>query len=267
LRYASFEERVRAAQSAGFTTIGLFAARFAKLLRQGWTPHDVADLATAHGLRIAEVEGLFGWAGSAADRDSSSEQERLLYLMADAFGADHLLTVGPPPGTFGVAGRRELANCFGALCDRAADHGLRVALEFVPILTEPGDLSSALEIVELADRPNGGICIDAWHFFRGERQFDLLETFPADRLVLLQLCDGPLVPVNPDYEADTLTNRLLPGDGEFDLTRFAGSLLRAPDAYVSVEVFSTVLQQLPHDETARLLAASGHRTLAAAGHS
>jgi sugar phosphate isomerase/epimerase len=223
----------------------------------------VAALVSEHGLRVAEVEGLFGWAALPEQAEESRSEEATVFAMADVFGADHMITVGPPPGTYGRAAWDELAERFAGLCDRAADHGLRVALEFVPQLTELEDLASALEIVERADRPNGGICLDAWHFFRGAQQFDVLQTVPLDRLVLLQLCDGPTVPLEPDYERDTLTNRQIPGVGEFDLARMMAALDRGPsDTYISVEVFSTALQELPFADAARLLAAGGRDTLA-----
>jgi sugar phosphate isomerase/epimerase len=263
LRYASFEERVDAAQIAGFKTIGLFGARFNKLIREGWSPSQVNDLAARHSLRVPEVEGLFGWANPGERTDESLQEESTLYEMADAFGADHMLTVGPPPDTYGPESWKELAERFGELCDRASDHGLRVALEFVPFLTEIQDLSSAVEIVELADRPNAGICLDAWHFFRGTAQFDVLNTFPVEHLVLLQLCDGPAVPQDPDYGTDTMTNRKIPGTSDFDLGSLVSGLDRpGNDAYVSVEVFSTEVQKLPHVEAAQQLYAGGRAALA-----
>ena len=139
LRYASIEERVSSAALAGFRTIGLFGARFAKLLREGWTPEQVAALVSEHGLRVAEVEGLFGWAALPEQPEESRSEEATVFAMADVFGADHMITVGPPPGTYGRAAWDELAERFAGLCDRAADHGLRVALEFVPQLTELED--------------------------------------------------------------------------------------------------------------------------------
>ena len=60
----------------------------------------------------------------------------------------------------------ELVERFGALCDRAADIGALVHLEFIP-MTPIADVATAWRIVREADRPNGGILFDTWHFFRG----------------------------------------------------------------------------------------------------
>ena len=60
-----------------------------------------------------------------------------------------------------------------------------------------------------------------------------------------------------------MTNRQIPGVGEFDLARMMAALDRGPsDTYISVEVFSTALQELPFADAARLLAAGGRDTLA-----
>src|SRR5207302_213589 len=60
----------------------------------------------------------------------------------------------------------DAAEAFAGLCDRAGEHGLVVHLEFLPWSKIP-DVGSAWEVVRLAGRSNGGIAIDAWHFFRG----------------------------------------------------------------------------------------------------
>ena len=41
-----------------------------------------------------------------------------------------------------------------------------------------------------ADRANGGIVFDTWHFFRGDPDFDLLATVPGDRIYCVQIDDA-----------------------------------------------------------------------------
>jgi len=40
----------------------------------------------------------------------------------------------------------------------------------------------------------------------------------------VQLNDGPLVPVDPDYKTDCLCNRLAPGEGEMDVVGVVAQL-------------------------------------------
>ena len=108
----------------------------------------------------------------------------------------------------------DLAGYFGRLCDRAAGFGARVHLEFIPF-TIVRTLRIAWDLVRAADRPNGGLVFDTWHFFRGEPDFEVLAGIPGDRIFHVQLDDAPAVPSGPLREETQ--HRLLPGDGALDL--------------------------------------------------
>src|SRR5580658_9797938 len=90
----------------------------------------------------------------------------------------------------------DLAGYFGRLCDRAAGFGARVHLEFIPF-TIVRTLRTAWDLVRAADRPNGGLVFDTWHFFRGEPDFEVLAGIPGDRIFCVQLDDAPAVPSGP----------------------------------------------------------------------
>ena len=53
-------------------------------------------------------------------------------------------------------------EAFALVCDRAAEHGLLVHLEFLPWSAFP-NVNAAWDVVRTADRPNGGLIIDSWH--------------------------------------------------------------------------------------------------------
>ena len=90
---------------------------------------------------------------------------------------------------------RRPARAFAALCDRAADHGLVVGLEFVPF-TDIVSVHDARRIVEEADRPNGGVCVDIWHHERGARDLAGIAALPGELITGIQLNDGALTPVD-----------------------------------------------------------------------
>ena len=71
-----------------------------------------------------------------------------------------------------------VANHFAALCDRAARHGLLVAFEFLPWSDVP-DVAAAWRLIRLADRKNGGLLIDTWHYFRGAADPVEVRSVPA----------------------------------------------------------------------------------------
>jgi sugar phosphate isomerase/epimerase len=171
--------------------------------------------------------------------------------MAVAFGADliSVLALYDPPVSPALGG-----PAFAALCDRAAAHGLRLQLEFIPG-TGIHDLTAAWEIVAAADRPNGGILLDTWHFFRSGSSFELLEQIPADRIFGLQIEDAPAEPpADPAHES--LHGRLLPGEGGLELERFIAAVADKVPALTGPEVFSDELGALPAAELGRRLSES-----------
>jgi sugar phosphate isomerase/epimerase len=258
-RHLPFPERVAAAAGAGFAALSLYDGDYARLRAEGWSDAALRAVLDDHGLRVVELEALRGWASPCAA--DYLERERRIFAIADALGpAHHVQAIGPFEGPVDRA-----AEGFAGLCDRAAQHGLGVALEFLPEMSNVPDARAALELVEFADRPNGGLCIDVWHHYRGAADDDLLRAVPVERVLSVQFNDGPRQRVLADYRADCTTHRLAPGDGDFDLHRFLRVLdqigVRLP---LSVEVISAELQQrLSLDELARLLAARTRAVLAA----
>lgn len=260
-RYVPFPERVAAAARAGFVGISLYVGDYTRLRAEGWTDGQLRTVLDDHGVRVLELEALRGWSARGEARAAYLADEREVLAMADALGpVHHVQAVGPFEGTLEAA-----AEGFADLCDRAGEHGLGVALEFLPEMSNVPDAQVALGLVELAGRPNGGICIDTWHHYRGAADEELLRAVPADRVLSVQFNDGPRERVVADYREDCTAHRLPPGEGDFDLPRFLGLLdemgVRLP---LSVEVINLELQRtLPLDELARLLAERTRAVLAA----
>ncbi|MFT4289142.1 sugar phosphate isomerase/epimerase family protein [Nocardioides sp.] len=269
VRGATFPDRVAAARGAGYDAIGLAIPYYRALRAEGWTDRELAAVLAEWDVRVNEVEVLFGFHGVPGPAGIASrpglvyadpEVERTAFHLAETFEVPFAQTVGTfDTGPIGP----EVAEAFGALCDRAATYGLRVALEFVPYSSIP-DLEAGLAVVTEADRDNGGLCIDSWHFFRGRPDWDLLGSVPAERVFMIQVNDGPVPPVDPDRMVDAVHHRVLPGEGDFDLGSFVAALDRpGVEPVVSIEVYSDELWRRPTSEAARR-AAEATRTVWAA---
>lgn len=247
-----FERRVAAAADAGFSGIGLFLGDYQRLRDGGHDDSWIERVLERHGLCLAEVEVLLEWC------PLTHRGKHLLSLachLAERFGVRHVHAIGPYSGTVDDA-----AKAFARLCDDTAAAGLQVALEHLPF-TNVTTLADALTIVEAADRPNGGLCLDSWHHFRGQREWAVLANLPAERIKSIQINDGPEQPVDSDYYRDTVAHRLTPGTGSFDLERFLVTIReRGYPGPVSVEVLSEDLRELPAERVCRELA-RGARTL------
>jgi sugar phosphate isomerase/epimerase len=245
-RKTSFRERVDAAVAGGFRGISLWGRDYGRARADGLSDADMRMLLADNGLVVAELDPAWWWLPRASDvyipDDADTMQvfrygEDAMFAIGEAVGARSLNATDVFGGPWGVD---DAAAAFAGLCDRAREHGLLVHLEGLPWSQIP-DVRAAWEIVRRADRANGGIVVDAWHFFRANPNFDALRAVPGDKVLGIQLDDGPAAPEDNLVRA-TLHNRLLPGDGDFDLAALVATL-RAIDAIapVGVEVFSDAL--------------------------
>lgn len=233
-------DRLAPARKAGFTAISVWLRDIGPDGLEA-----AAETVGAAGLRVAEVEGVLCWlpdhvtSESWIAPDMSQMTIDRLIPVATALGAPTLsvaeLAGIPFDGPM-------MATHFGELCDQAADHGLRVALEFIPA-GGISDLVKAWDVIDRAGRPNGGLVIDSWHFFRTDAPFDRLAAIPGDRIFSVQINDGPAA-ADGDLVND-MVHRLLPGEGEFNLDAFLDAIgetgTRAP---IGIEILSPVLNAM-----------------------
>lgn len=224
----SFASRLEAATAGGFTGISLWLRDIHQARADGLSDADMVAMLADAGLRVAELDPVWRWLpGSDLDIAMADDASGVLYptlddflRAADTFGAQSLNAceiLSSPDWTLDDA-----AACFAKLCDRAADHGMVVHLEFLP-WSRIADVKTAHDIVHMADRPNGGLMLDSWHFFRGTPDLEALRQVPGERLTALQLSDGPAAPAE-NLMVEALEARLFPGSGSFDLAALCSVL-------------------------------------------
>lgn len=247
------EARLLAAREAGFTGFGMLLDEYRSWLSQGRTDSQLGAMVAGTGMAVTEVEFLHGWT---TGDPRALRAEQLAYQLSAVTGPLRL-NVGelapwddPPP--FDAVVER-----FADLCDRAAGHDVSVALEFVP-WTGISSLSLAVALVSAADRPNGGLLLDSWHYFRTEPGLGGLDLLDPRRVLSVQLADGAEQLTRSGPQAAT-HDRLLPGAGDFDLVGFVEALDRSgASCPVTAEIMAT-------DHSARSLPAAAslafHATL------
>jgi len=258
-RATSFGDRLAAASAAGFDGISLWGRDYAAARRDGLSDPDITAMIHDHGLAVGELDPAWWWLPGAAEVAASipaayDEQEIF------GFGEEELFRIGETVGARSVnavdvfGGAWDLddaANAFAGLCDRAAEHGLVVHLEVLPWSRIP-DLEMAWYVVRTAGRHNGGVAVDAWHFTRSASRLETLRQIPGDRILGVQLDDGP-ADAEDDLITATLHDRLLPGAGGMDVTGLVSVLTEiGAAAPIGVEVFSDALHALGPAEAARL---------------
>lgn len=221
-RHHDITQRVDAAAGAGCKGIGIYIGDYQRLESEG-IADSLTGLLDDRDLCLTEIDALRSWGNpSTATTADALDQEAAAFRIADRFECRSLHVLAPPVGTTGY-----IAEHFGALCDRASERGLLVALEFMPT-TAIATAADALRIVEAAGRDNGGLCVDIWHHARGANDLDQISALPGELVIDVQLSDGPAVAALDDYGEDTRRNRVSPGDGEMDLRGFIEAI-RATD--------------------------------------
>jgi sugar phosphate isomerase/epimerase len=119
-------------------------------------------------------------------------------------------------GPFDSGDLRRAAGRFRELCQYADQLKMTLALEFVGISAQVNHLQIVLDLLELADMPNGGVAIDSYHLFAGPSTLAHLESFPISKIQVVHLADAPADLSDPSIEL----NRLMPGEGELPLKEF-----------------------------------------------
>jgi sugar phosphate isomerase/epimerase len=249
---AGLDERLAFSQAGGMTSMSMFPLDVRRAARAGTPAIDLAARARDGGVPITVLDPYTRWLPrwqppsglSPADLDFLDVEEDEFFAMAADLGVSSVSVIEP----FGAPLTTEEATAaFARTCDRAADDGLRVHLEFLPWSSVP-DLRTGWDVVRDADRPNGGLVLDSWHFFRSGSTLEQLRQVPGDRIFVVQLSDGPAT-ASADLAAESAAGRLLPGDGAWDLPALLDVLAdRGGLTSVGPEVFSPSFWSLPTEQ-------------------
>jgi sugar phosphate isomerase/epimerase len=261
----NFSELVAAARAGGFNAISMIPSTYRKgRFEEKLSDSDMRHLLADNGLRVAELDPLLNWVPGHVFKSSDASvfdaDEEFFYGMAEALEARSLNAVWALPERLPV---EVFVDAFGALCDRAAAHGLPVHLEFLP-WAQINNAQTAVAIAQQTGRANAGVMFDSWHHFRSNTANAVVGKLPGDKIFAVQLNDAP-ARAETDVIAETMQRRLLPGEGDIDLA----GIIRHLDAIGSkaplgVEIFSTELQKLPAEEIGRRAGASVKAILARA---
>jgi sugar phosphate isomerase/epimerase len=252
---APLETRLDAAVAGGFAGLSLWVRDVERARADGWSDADIRAMFADRGIEVAELDPVWSWLPG-ADLDVPRSRDPLGVLqpkvddflrLANTIGGRSLNACDIMGGDWTLD---DAAEAFAGLCDRAAEHGLLVHLEFLP-RSRIGDVATAHDVVRRANRANGGVTIDSWHFFRGVPDFDALRAVPGHLVTGIQLSDAPRDPA-PELMIESMEARLLPGEGECGLTRVTAVLDEiGAVAPRGAEVFSAALRELDTVEVGR----------------
>jgi sugar phosphate isomerase/epimerase len=125
-------------------------------------------------------------------------------------------------------------DSFARFCDLANNFGLRTLVEFYPA-SQIRTLEDAYELVSSVGGPNvAGINVDILHLMRSGGAAADLAAIPPEYISYAQLSDGPAHCAADLRAREASEERMLPGQGEFDLQAFINALPKA--CPLSIEV-------------------------------
>jgi sugar phosphate isomerase/epimerase len=240
-------DRVEAAAEAGYTGMGFVHQDLmhnASLI--GW--RGIKRLLDDHGIIHVEVEFLGDWFETDEKRVASDRVRKELLEAAHGLGARDMKVAGKMWSE--ECDVNLMADAFGELCVEARAANTDVAIEILPV-TNIRTLETGLAIVTQADQPNGGLCLDVWHFARGGISFDTLRGVPTRYVKSVEIDDAAAELKGSVWE-DTLFHRLYPGEGSFDIPSFIDAISATgfSGAY-GVEIISEAKRMLPLKQQAK----------------
>lgn len=248
----STEQKIAAAGAAGFHDIELWRQDVAA------AADGVAGVQAAlgrAGVGLTDFQVLLDFDGAPGGHRMVRRQEAVRMLdQAVQLGADTLLA---PASTDAGCDPARIVDDLVWLAQQAAARGMRVAYEAMAWSTVNHTTPAAWRSVQLADQPNLGLVIDAFHIFARGRDVGDLDGIPAEKMYLVQLSDLAHAVKQGDLVETARHHRLLPGQGQFPLASLVRRLddigYRGP---IGLEVFNDALK-------ARDPAAVAHEAMAA----
>ncbi|MCC9196562.1 TIM barrel protein [Arthrobacter sp. zg-Y820] len=242
----TLEEKMRACAEAGFDGIEIFEQ---DLIVSPASPEEIRDLAARLGLSLDLFQPFRDFEGVSEDllEDNLYRAEAKFELM-NRLGIDTML-VCSNVATATVDDDDVAASQLRRMGELAARYGVRLAYEALAWGRFVNDFEHAQRIVDLADHPNVGTCLDSFHIL--SRRWDPagIEKIPAEKIFFVQLADAP--ELSMDVLSWSRHYRVFPGEGAFDLTGFMAHLVRSGyDGPVSLEIFNDVFRQTAEQRTA-----------------
>lgn len=240
-------DKLHACAEAGFDGVEIFEP---DLLAAPESPEEIAALAARLGLTLdlyqpmRDVEGVDEQAFAAVLRRTEAK-----FRLMKRLGIDLVLCCSNV-ATATIDDDAVSADQLRRLGDLAVGYGIRIAFEALAWGRYVDDYRRAWRIVERADHPAVGVCLDSFHILSRGHDPAAIADIPGEKIFCVQLADAPRLSM--DVLSWSRHHRLFPGEGDFDLADFTARIVDA--GYTgpwSLEVFNDTFRQTDPRRTAR----------------
>ena len=229
----TLEQDLEAAAKAGFDAVEIWSRKLDAYLKN----HNAVELKVlmdAHGLRAASL-CPYGLVGFSDNREQLQAIERAAEVAAEIDCPVLLVCAdAPPDGMDRDAAYDTMAATARAYAERAAAHGVKIAIEplgrhrFIPGPRE------AMEVIERANHDSLGLMMDFFHYYKSGVPLEDMRAIPTELLLIVHVDDCEDLP-----PADlTDQHRVYMGEGILPLKEMLGVLReKGYSGALSVEIF------------------------------
>lgn len=239
-------EKLRAASDSGFDGVEIFEQ---DLVVSPHTPEHIKHRGEDLGLSFDLYQPFRDFDGVAEDVfvDNLRRLESKFTLMK-RLNIDMIL-ICSNVGSATIDNDEVCADQLRRAGDLAQSYGIKIAYEALAWGRFVNTYRHAHRIVELADHPNVGTCLDSFHILsRGDDPSGIAD-IPGEKIFFVQLADAPRRDM--DLLSWSRHHRVFPGEGDFDLVEFLRLLTVAGyDGPVSLEIFNDSFRQSEVGRTA-----------------
>ncbi|MGY4542456.1 4-hydroxyphenylpyruvate dioxygenase [Arthrobacter sp. UYNi723] len=242
----TLKEKMQACAIAGFDGIEIFEQ---DLVTSPLTPEDVRKMAADLGLTLDLYQPFRDFDSVSDDLLAANlrRAEAKFKLMA-RLGMDTIL-VCSNVATASIDSDDLRVEQLGQLAALAGEHGVKVAYEALAWGKYVSEYEHAHKLVEAVDHPSLGTCLDSFHILSRSWDTAPIEAFNPDKIFFVQVADAPKLAM--DVLSWSRHYRVFPGEGQFELAKFMGHVVRAGySGPVSLEIFNDVFRQSDVDRTA-----------------
>ncbi|WP_160668720.1 bifunctional sugar phosphate isomerase/epimerase/4-hydroxyphenylpyruvate dioxygenase family protein [Pseudarthrobacter sp. ATCC 49987] len=242
----TLREKMQACASAGFDGIEIFEQ---DLVTSPLSPEDVRKMAADLGLGLDLYQPFRDFDSVPGDVLAANlRRAEAKFRLMSRLGMDTIL-VCSNVATASIDDDGLRAEQLAALAALAQDHGVKVAYEALAWGKYVNDYAHAHRLVETVDHPNLGTCLDSFHILSRDWDTAPIEAFNPEKIFFVQVADAPKLSM--DVLSWSRHYRVFPGEGQFDLAKFLGHVVRAGyTGPVSLEVFNDVFRQSDVERTA-----------------
>jgi sugar phosphate isomerase/epimerase len=225
-------DKIRIAGAVGFDGIELWHDDIDAFLEQGGTLADIRKALNHQGLAVPTTIYLGDWFDTTgpAYEQALDECKRRMNQSAE-LGAPHVIA-GPP---LGHADYSVGAQHYRDLLELGTQIGVKPAMEFLGFVEQLNTIEDAIEVMTASGHPDASTVLDPFHIQRGGGDVESISKLSDNQIAVAHFMDTVNDPPRQQQED---RDRVMPGDGVFDLSRYL-ELLREVgyQRFLSLELF------------------------------